>query len=68
MSSQITPSLNSQIVKKAQQLCNEKYPIGQISKKQFNQAYNEAIKLAGYSPSYFKKIIREIGPEYSDEF
>ena len=56
----ITPSLNNIIVKAAQKACIE---ANCFSKKAFNKAYDEAIKKAGFSPPYFKKVLRAIGAE-----
>jgi hypothetical protein len=59
----ITPALNEVIVEEAKRECiqNETF-----SKKDFNKAYDKAIKNHGYSPSYFKARMRAIGPEYND--
>ena len=64
MSSPITPALNNKIVDEARQICIKN---NTFDKKSFNKAYNQAIKNNGYSPSYFKSIMRQIGPEYSDD-
>jgi hypothetical protein len=60
----ITPQLNEKVYAKAQEILKAEGITENISQKQFNQAYDKAIKEFGYSPAYFKKVMREFGPEY----
>lgn len=59
MSSPITPALNSQVIKRAMEICNAN---NWTDRKSFNKAYDMAIKELGYTPAYFKSIMRQIGP------
>lgn len=55
----ITPALNEQVSKVADQ----KYRAAKdFTRKGYNKAYDAAIKEAGYSPSYFKSVMAKIGP------
>ena len=63
----ITPQLNDKVHAKAQEILKAEGITENISQKQFNQAYDKAIKEFGYSPAYFKKVMREFGPEYPDD-
>lgn len=63
VNSKVTPALNAEAVKIAGEICNKN---GTFDRKAFNKAYDTAIKQLGYSPAYFKKCMREIGPEYFD--
>lgn len=66
MSSSITPALNAQIVKRAEEIAKEKGFEG--SKKLFDKAFNMAIKEFGYSPAYYNKVMRSIGADDGDEW
>lgn len=55
---EITPALNSQLVEKANKACIAK---NSFTKKDFNNAFNAAIKEAGYTPAYYSSIMRKIG-------
>ena len=63
----ITPQLNDKVHAKAQDILKAEGITENISQKQFNQAYDKAIKEFGYSPAYFKKVMREFGSEYPDD-
>ena len=60
---EITPLLNSKVMKRAEQILiisgNKK-----ITQKEFNKAYNIAIVEFGYKPAYFKKKMSEIFNPY----
>jgi Asp-tRNA(Asn)/Glu-tRNA(Gln) amidotransferase B subunit len=61
----VTPELNTKVVNKAMQILKSK-GIKNASKSQFDKAYNEAIKFYGYTPSYFKKVMSELGSGEED--
>jgi len=59
--SSITPALDMKAVEMARKTCDAN---GAFDKKSFNKAYDQAIIELGYTPAYFKKCMREIGPEH----
>lgn len=60
---EITPKLNSEVIKRAEKIYSEE---NGKSKADFDEAYDKSIIEFGYEPSYFKKIMNEIGEEYDD--
>lgn len=61
MKTEITPTLNTEITNNALKAMAAS---GKNDKKSFNAEYNKAIKSAGFSPAYFKKVMSNLGPEY----
>jgi hypothetical protein len=61
----ITPKLNEQVIERAKEIYNVK---GGKSKSDFDKAYNQAIEEFGYTPSYFKKVMSNIGSDDYDEY
>ncbi len=57
---EITPALNSKVIDRASQLCHDQ---GVSDRKSFNKNYDIAIKETGYTPTYFKNVMRQIGME-----
>jgi len=55
----VTPALNNKVFKRTEEILKESGK--KITQKSFNAAYDKAIKEFGYTPSYFKKVMREIG-------
>ncbi len=62
--SKITPALNDQVVETAKKIYDTNK--GE-TKKDFDKAYNQAIKEHGYSPAYFKKEMSKFAPMSDDD-